>query len=301
MISKKLNIGDTIGLIAPAGPLPKEEIDSKIEYLENLGFKTCKGKYIYDKLGYLAGTDKHRAWDLMDMFLNPEVCAILSVRGGYGSMRMLPYIDFNIIEKNPKIFIGFSDITALLNSIYKKTSLITFHGPMLSSNLNDELSLNSMLNILTGKEFISESDDKLKIENSGLTEGILVGGNLCLISSLLGTDYEIDIQDKILFIEDVFEPPYKIDRMLTSLLLANKLQNVKGFILGQFTDCSLPHYERSLTLQQVIEDRILSLNKPTISNFMSGHSYPKFTVPIGAKIKLDCINGEIALLENVVK
>lgn len=305
MIANKLKLGDTIGVICPSSPEPEENIKRDINKLKELGFKVKEGKHLYDKYGYLAGKDMDRASDFMDMFKDNDVDMILCYRGGYGSMRTLSLIDFNIIAQNPKIFVGFSDITTYLNEIALKHSLITFHGPMLSSNLDDETTLNSLLDTLekgTNPYTITNPEGKpINCKIQGTTEGILVGGNLCLISSTLGTPYEIDTKDKILFIEDVKEEPYRIDRMLTQLLLAGKLQECRGFVLGQFTNCTLPHYERSLTLEQVLEDRLFSLNKPTLTGLEVGHGSPRLTLPIGAKVKLDCDNGFIHVLEPVVK
>lgn len=305
LLGKKLNYGDTIGVISPSSPEKPESIQKGLDFITKLGFKIKVGKHINDKYGYLAGSDTDRAQDIMDMFLDKDVDMILCMRGGYGSMRTLPYLDFNVIKSNPKIFVGFSDITAYLNSFYSKTGLITFHGPMASSNLEDEYTLKSFLDTLTkennGYSIKNPPEISLKCHNNGTATGKLVGGNLSLISNTVGTPYEVDFKDNILFIEDVHEEPYAIDRMLTHLLLAGKLQQCSGFILGQFTRCSLPHYERSLTLEQVIEDRILNLNKPTITNLMSGHDYPKLTLPIGAKTRIDCDNATIDVLESVIK
>lgn len=304
MIGKKLNYGDTIGIVSPSSPEKPEAIKKGIDFLINLGFKIKTGEHIYDKRGYLAGTDKDRAADIMDMFLDKDVDMILCMRGGYGSMRTLPYIDFDIIKNNPKIFVGFSDITAYLNSFFNKTGLITFHGPMASSNLGDEYTLKSFLDTLMkeNKEYMIKNPPEIdiKCEISGKASGKIVGGNLSLINATIATPYEVDFKNNILFIEDVHEEPYALDRMLTHLLLCGKLQECSGFILGQFKNCTLPHYERSLTLEEVIEDRILSLNKPTISNFMSGHDYPKLTLPIGANAHLDTDNKIIQILEPVI-
>lgn len=305
MIAKKLKYGDTIGIVSPASPENVDSIEKGVSFIKKLGFNVKLGKHIYDKNGYLAGSDKDRANDIMDMFLDNTVSMILCIRGGYGSMRILPYIDFDIIKNNPKIFVGFSDITTLLNNIYSKCGLITFHGPMASSKLDDKYTLKSFLDTLMVEEATYTIDNPpdypIECSNNGITEGILVGGNLCLLTSTLGTPYELDTKDKILFIEDVGEAPYKIDRMLTQLLLAGKLTDCTGFILGQFKNCSLPHYERSFTLDEVLNDRLLSLKKPTLKHFMSGHSYPKLTIPIGSKIRLDCNKGIINILEPVIK
>lgn len=304
MIAKRLKKGDTIGLISPAGPENLDKIKDSIELLKSYGFKIKEGKHIYDKLGYLAGNDKDRAEDFMNMFLDNDVDMILCVRGGYGTMRILPQIDFNIIKQNPKIFAGFSDITTLLNNISLKCNLITFHSPMCNSNFSDEYTLKSFLDtIMLGFEpFIIKNPDSISTKglNGNSVTGKLVGGNLSLICSTLGTAFEIDTKDKILFIEEVGEEPYKIDRMFTQLLLSKKLQQCAGIVLGQFTNCQLPHYERSLTLDQVLEDRVFALNKPILVNLQSGHSYPKLTLPIGSNIKINLENGIIEVLEPVV-
>ncbi|MDV3428024.1 MAG: LD-carboxypeptidase, partial [Bacillota bacterium] len=281
MKGKNLKTGCTIGIISPASPLEKDEIEKGISFLKDLGYNVLEGDHIYDKYGYLAGRDIDRASDFNNMFKNKDVDMILCIRGGYGVNRILPFIDFGLIKKNPKIFVGFSDITSLLNVIYEKTGLITFHGPMLNSDF-DSVSLSSFRESLVcgTKPYVINNVDNsfgegLKIKsNPGETKGRLLGGNLALIVSLMGTPYDIDFKDNIIFMEDVGEEPYRIDRMLTSLELSGKLLDAAGFVIGQFTNCSLPHYEKSLTLEQVIEDKILSLNKPTIVNFQSGHSYP---------------------------
>jgi muramoyltetrapeptide carboxypeptidase len=219
-------------------------------------------------------------------------------------MRILPFIDFNIIKQNPKIFAGFSDITTFLNNIALKCNLITFHSPMCNSNFSDKHTLKSFLDTikLGYNKFTIKNPEDIPMESCSKDYAIgqLVGGNLSLICSTIGTPFEIDTKDKVLFIEEVAEKPYKIDRMLTQLLLSGKLHQCAGIILGQFTDCDLPHYEKSLTLLHVIQDRILSLNKPILTNFQSGHSYPKLTLPIGANIKIDCKNKLIEVLEPVV-
>ncbi|MCY6370280.1 S66 peptidase family protein [Clostridium ganghwense] len=305
MIAKKLKQGDTIGLISPASPEDTSKIKKAISFLKSLGFKVKEGKHLYDKWGYLAGKDNDRAEDLMNMFLDKDVDMILCIRGGYGSMRILPLLNYQLIKNNPKIFMGYSDITTFLNIISSKCNLITFHGPMGSSNFTDKDTLKSFLNTLITCDkpyVISNPKDKiLNCRNGEYAEGKIVGGNLSLIASTLGTPYEIDTRGNILFIEEVSEEPYAIDRMLTHLHLSGKLQQCSGFILGQFTDCPSPSYSKSLTLAQVIEDRLLSLNKPTLYNFMSGHDYPKLTLPIGVKARIDCNNARIEILEAVVK
>jgi muramoyltetrapeptide carboxypeptidase len=306
MLGNKLKYGDTIGVIAPASPEDQLIIEEKLSVLKDLGFKIKEGKHLYARKGFLAGEDILRAEDIMSMFSDENVDAILCFRGGYGTMRLLPYLNLDIVKRNPKVFMGFSDITTLLNIFYKELGLITFHGPMVNSDLKDCYTLESML--LT----LMEGDHPYTICNPPHTPlvyrnfhlpiiGRVIGGNLTLLCSTLGTKYEINTEDKILFLEEVEEPPYKVDRMLTQLILSGKLQCCKAVLLGQFTDCTLPHYQRSLTLEQVIEDRIFSLGLPTCTNFMSGHGSPKLTLPIGAKIALEPNNNSIRVLEKVVK
>lgn len=302
MIGSKLKSGDTIGLISPASPEKKEVILEGINFLKGLGFNVKVGSHAFDNIGYLAGKDSDRAKDLMDMFCDKNVNAIMCIRGGYGCMRILPLIDWSLIKQNPKIFIGFSDVTCLLNELYKRCNLITFHGPMLTTNFNDEYTLKSLLTTLqTDKEYTIDTFGIPLISSVNqrkcITEGYIVGGNLSLICSTLGTPYEVDTQNKILLLEAVNEPPYKVDRLLTQLLLANKLQKCRGFIIGQFTNCESDDYD----LESVLKDRIYSLNKPTITNLCVGHGYPRFTIPIGAKARLDCVNNKIEILQEVVQ
>lgn len=304
MISKKLKTGATIGLVSPASPEDNDKIKKAISFFQSHGFKVKEGKHIYDKLGYLAGCDKDRANDLMDMFLDKDIDMILCVRGGYGCMRLLPLLDFNIIKNNPKIFMGFSDITVLLNTIASKCNLTTFHGPMGTSNLNDLETFKSFFDSITCTNpytILNPCSNKLICKNPGHAQGKIIGGNLSLIASTLGTPYEIDTKDNILFIEDVNERPYSIDRMLTQLSLSKKLQECSGFIIGQFTNCNPSNPKKSLSINELIEDKILSLNKPTLLNFMSGHDYPKLTLPIGANAKINCTTPSLEILEPVVK
>lgn len=301
MLAKKLKFGDTIGVICPASGDEKEKITSKIELLKSLGFNVKIGEHVYDKYGYLAGKDIDRAFDINSAFQDPSIDAIMCYRGGYGTMRMLPYVNFNLLKSNPKIFIGYSDITTLLNHIYRRNNLITFHGPMANSELKDD-TLKSLLDTLMNgdKPFSIKNPDNTQLKSYGSksVSGIIVGGNLSLICATIGTPYEINFKDKILFIEEIGEEPYSIDRMLCQLTLSNKLQQCAGFILGQFKDCS---NGKELSLECVLDHYIFSLNKPVIYNFMCGHDTPKLTLPIGAKATLDISGHVIEILEPIVK
>lgn len=306
MLGKRFSKDSTLGIIAPASPSEKEKIDAQLNYLKSLGFKLKLGKHIYDKHGFLAGRDEERAQDLMDAFLDEDIDAIMCYRGGYGTIRMLPYLDFNVIKSNPKIFIGFSDVTLLLNSIYERCNLITFHGVMANSGTDNPITMDSLKHsIMEGYEpynICNPEESPLTFKNfSKNIEGTLVGGNLAVICSSIGTEYEIDVRDKILFLEDIAEPPYKLDRLFAQLQFSGKLKQCKAVILGQFTGCTLPHYERSFTVEQVIENNFTSKDIPVCYHIMSGHGSPRLTLPIGANIRLNAETKCIEVLEAVVK
>lgn len=305
MLLKHLNIGDTIGIVSPSSPVKKNSLLNGIDNFKKLGFNIKLGKHVYDKYGYLSGKDADRAKDLMDMFLDPSVNLILCSRGGYGAMRILPYLDLNLIKNNPKIFCGFSDITILLNYINSKCDFITFHSPMASSDFKYaytmEKFLQPLMSVINSYEIKNPAEIPLYSNTNHIIEGTLVGGNLSLICSSLGTPYEIDTKEKILFLEEISEPPYKVDRMLTQLSLSNKLLKCSGIILGQFSDCTNDNHNDSLNIQEVLEDRITKLNKPMIGNLMCGHCNPNLTLPIGSNIRLDCKNKIITVTKPVVK
>lgn len=305
MIGKKLNFGGTIGVISPASSEYSDKITSKINNLKQLGFNIKEGSHLYDMTGHLAGSDKDRAFDLMEMFLDSEVDVVMCFRGGYGSMRLLPLIDFKKLKSINKIFIGYSDITTLLNAFYFKNNLITFHGPMVNSDFDNEFTVNSFTQTLMrgNQPYSIYNPPHIKINSYGSssTRGVLIGGNLSMICATIGTPYEIDFRNKILFIEDIDEPPYSIDRLLTQLILSDKLKSCRGFVLGHFKGCDNINNPKSHRLIEVIEDRILSLNKPTLLNLASGHDNPNLLLPIGANVELDVNSKCIHVLEPVVK
>lgn len=294
---KPLKKGDTVAIIAPASPADKNLIDSCINSLENLGLNVVVGKSCTSEYGFLSGTDDIRANDINSMFANKSINGIFAIRGGYGCARLLNLIDFNLIKKNPKVFIGYSDITALHIAINQKSKLITYHGPMVSTELIkglDEYSFNYYNKFLFCNdnmiELCNPIENPIKTINPGVAEGKLIGGNLSLICSSLGTKYEINTKNKILFLEEVGEVPYKVDRMLTHLKQSGKLKDANGIILGDFTDCVAPKDKKSLSLDDIFNEIILPLKKPTIYNLACGHCLPTLTLPLGAKIRLDANN-----------
>lgn len=306
---KKLQKGDLIGIVSPASSIDEpSKIEKGANYLENLGYKVLIGKNVGKYNGYLAGTDKERIDDLHSMFANKNVKAIFCLRGGYGASRLLDKIDYKLVKTHPKIFVGYSDISALHLAIFYKTGLITFAGPMVGVDFYEDVSpfTEEMFwkLITSSKKFgkVQNPDDENILSlNPGSTTGRIVGGNLSVITGLIGTDYFPDLKDKILFIEETGEVPYKIDRMFNQFRLSKMLQGLKGIIIGSFTDCheSDPN-KRTLTLGEVITDYLSTLKKPIVYNLRHGHLKNNITLPIGANIRLNASKKFIEIAETVV-
>lgn len=286
----RLKIGDTIGIIAPAGPPEKDSLEKAIPFFEKMGLQVKLGKNIDKVHGYLAGTDAERLADIHDMIRDPNIRAIFFARGGYGTGRIAPSIDYELIKCNPKIIWGYSDITYLHTAIRQATGLVTFHGPMPASDMSrydfDELSRKLFDQLFAPAELIySEKISPLNILVAGEATGELVGGNLSLLVSSIGTHYEIDTKDKILLLEDIGEEPYQVDGMLNQLKLTGKLRDAAGIIVGDFAK-SDPKLDPSLTLEQVFDDYFTVLECPVMSGFKIGHCMPHFSVPLGARATL---------------
>lgn len=294
MKPKPLKKGDTIGLIATSSPIVEGRLELVEKKIKEIGLNLKIGKSCYEKYGYLSGEDSARAQDLNDMFADENIKGIFVARGGYGAHRILDLLDYETIKNNPKIFAGYSDVTALHAVFNNKCSLVTYHAPMFATELyKDDVDKYTVMYFF--KELFEEYEE-LKIYNPqkdeveflypGTAEGILMGGNLCVLVGLLGTKYEPNFKDKILFIEEIGEEPYKVDRMLMQLKLSGKLEEISGIILGDFTDCNPKYPDKSLSLMQVFEDILLPLKKPIIYNFKCGHCLPTATLPLGSKIKI---------------
>lgn len=305
----RLQKGNTIGIISPASsPDDLSRIEKAVSYFEKKGYRCEVGKNVGKYFGYLAGTDEQRASDLNEMFANKNINAIICVRGGYGSPRILDKINYSVIKRNPKIFIGYSDITALQSAIFKKCKLITFAGPMAAVDFWNDVSPYTeeiFWQILTGRG----KPGKIKFpENIVLTssykkkvEGKIIGGNLALMVSLIGTKYFPSLKDKILLLEEIGEKPYRVDRMLNQLRLAGAFNQISAVLLGAFTDCEEDDKDKkSLTLDFVIEDYLGARNFPLIKNLPHGHIKNNMTIPIGAKISVNPIKNYFEITEAVV-
>ncbi|OAJ34368.1 S66 peptidase family protein [Piscirickettsia salmonis] len=311
-----LERGDTVALISSASRAPtNQSIEFAKERLEALGLNVILGKHVYSRDGYFAGTDAQRADDLNQAFSNPEVKAIFEVRGGWGSSRVLPLIDYDNIKKNPKILIGFSDITSLLLAINKKTGLETFHGTMGIQSW-PEFTVDYMKKVLfDGDKVLFENPrsavdltvdlivtkDRIEVIHEGVASGPLIGGNLSVLVALLGTEYEPSWQGKILFVEDVDEKNYRIDRLLSQLELAGVFKEIKGFIFGKCTRCEVVAGSGGAkTLREIVEHYVASRNIPAFMGSMIGHIPENFTLPEGLPVIMNANNGTIKLLESAV-
>ncbi len=301
----RLKPGDVIGFICPSSKfdMTSPRLVKLEEELTKMGFKFKYSKTCVDKFGYLAGTDEARKDDLENMFLDSEVKAIMCMKGGYGASRFVDKIDYEIIKNNPKLFMGFSDITVLLNNIYQKTGIPTIHGlvGIFLGNPNiDEFSIDDFNKLIfenTKDRILESPNDMAKTLVGGVSEGVLVGGNLSLIVNLVGTPYDVDFTNKIVFIEEVDEEPYSIDRMFAQLRLSGKLDKAKGIVLGHFTNCVGD--TESFTYEEIIEQYFKNMEIPVLTHFASGHEFPFINLPIGVKVRLDADKKQIKILEDI--
>ncbi|MDD4568792.1 MAG: LD-carboxypeptidase [Tepidanaerobacteraceae bacterium] len=303
---KTLKKGDTIGLVAPASPISRENISRCQEVVESLGYNVVIGNSA-DKsyLGYLSGDDDVRAGDINEMFERKEIDGIFCLKGGYGSCRVVNRLDLDLIRANPKVFVGYSDVTILHLVFNQICNMITFHGPMVSSNMIsefDDYTRESFMDTLSMRrelEFKNPKDKKIKTLTEGHSKGVLVGGNLCLLATSIGTPYELETKGKILFLEELNEVTYKVDRLLQQLKHSGKLSGVKGIILGGFEKCD-PEHEGHATLVEVFNDVIKPLSIPTVYNVEVGHGFPTGSLPLGVTCELDATNGKIKFLRTSI-
>lgn len=310
----RLRIGDTVGIVAPASPAEDpEDIDDFAAALANLGFKPKLSRNIRKRLGFLAGDDQARADDLMSMFADREVKAIFCLRGGYGSGRLLGMLDYQFIKRHAKIFIGFSDITALHTAFEVRAKMVSFHGPTLNSSITSsrpsKFTLNSLMKTIMepaapGRICAGQLEKNVAILKRGTATGPLIGGNLSVFIALIGTPYQPRFRNSILFFEDVQEQPYRFDGRLTQLLNAGLLQQVAGVAVGNNKDCEDPDAAKSKeyhqTLEEVLKDRLLPLGVPVVSGLPFGHVRENATLPMGLQATLDAVNGDLIINEPAV-
>ncbi len=313
ILPKRLKKGDTIGLIAPGYAAKLEVLQKTIQILKSLGFKTYHTNRVLGNHGYFSNTDIERAKDVNEMFANPKIDGVLCIRGGYGCTRILHLLDYDNIKNNPKVLVGFSDVTALISAIYKETGLVAYHGPV-GSTLDDTYSqkylekvvarkkntLTIKNAVLKEKEFLNDPVYDRYTITDGIAEGELAGGSLTLINALIGTPHEIDFTNKIVFLEDVEEAPYRMDRMLTQLLEGDTFTKAKGIMFGVCKGCDRQKEKGNFTLREVIMDRISSLGIPAAYGMSFGHVPNNFTIPVGVKASFDANKMTLKLLEPAV-
>jgi len=310
---KRLVKGDTIGITAPASPLNEDEqVRAAIETIRSLGFEVKEGHHLFDRYGYLAGSDRNRAADLNAMFADESVDGIITLGGGYGAPRILPNLDYDLIQSNPKVLMGYSDITSLLNGIYHETGLVTFHGPIANQSFTPYTLDEFQKVVMQGKSDAAlgapppfetaegriERKNRVTRIGGGKAQGRLIGGNLSLMATLCGTSYAPDFSGCILVLEDVGEATYRLDRMLTQLWLAGSLGQVAGIAFGKFTDCKTSaSWAKQLTVEEIITTRCREMGIPALRGLMIGHVEDMTTLPIGCMAELDVDAGTLKLLE----
>lgn len=305
VLPKGIRAGSTVGIVCPASGATMQDISDFAALCREWGVKVKLGKNISRRSGYLSAPDEDRASELMGFIEDPEVDAVICARGGYGVMRILPMLDFTSIRQAGKIIMGFSDITALLIAAHQLSGIVTFHGPVASSTF-DPFTVQSLQDVVLtepGSNLTTFSNSRLTVINEGVAQGRLTGGNLALVVSTLGTKFEIDTTDAILFLEEINEEPFRVDRMLTQLWLAGKLQAAKAVALGSFRDCEARGTSiggPSFSLSQVFEERLASLGVPVVYGLPFGHVKSKLTLPLGVNAELDATARTFRVLEPAV-
>ncbi|MGF1519722.1 MAG: LD-carboxypeptidase [Nodosilinea sp.] len=309
LLPPRLREGDVVGIVSPAGATyERDRLDLVLDAVTALGFVPQVAPHALARYGYLAGTDAERAADVNAMFADPAVKALLPIRGDWGSARILPHLDYDLIRANPKVVIGFSDISALLLGVYAQTGLVTFHGPHgitawragqvepLRQILMEGAAL-SYSNPLLGadQDRLMRDQGRIQTITPGRATGPLLGGNLSVISGIVGSPYMPDTTGAILFLEDVGEVPYSIDRMLTQLKLAGVLDGLAGFVFGQCTSCGPGAAYGSLTLEDILQDHIRPLGIPAYAGAWIGHVEPIWTLPIGGVVTMDAAAGRLQM------
>ena len=306
----RLRRGDVIGLISPASPpLPAEKIEKGARYLEGLGYRVKLGEHVAARHGYFAGTDAERLSDLNAMLNDSRVNAVFAIRGGYGSPRLLPFVDYRAVRRQPKIVVGFSDITGLQLALFRRTGLVTFSGPLPGVEFwqkPDPYTEEQFWRLLTSTRRVgplrNPNRERLRARIRGRAQGRLLGGNLSLVVSNLGTRFSPHYDGAILVLEDVREEFHRIDRMFTQLRNAGILERISGLVLGLFTSCmpsdpAKPH----LKLAEIFDEVMSWVTAPAIEGFQYGHVARKMTLPFGLGARLDADRGTLTVTESAVE
>jgi muramoyltetrapeptide carboxypeptidase len=305
----RLQPGDRIGMINPARAAFREDsVAIQSESLAAMGLVPVKGENFYKRQGYFAGTDEERAADINAFFADPEIKGLMGI-GGWGSARLLPLLDYDVISANPKPVIGISDVTALLVGLYAKTGLVTFHGPHPRIKYSADFFKRVLFDgeeVLFSNPQVIKDDETVQMKEryatirGGKARGRLVGGNLTVLTAIVGSEYVPDIDGAILFLEDVREAPYRVDRMMTQLRLAGLLDNLAGFAFGSCSDCDPGEGYGSMTLEEIFQDHILPLGIPAYRGALIGHIRRQFMVPVGIEAEIDADAGTLRMLEPAV-
>jgi len=309
----RLRPGDLVGLVAPGGVVNDRLIEKSVQNIEALGLRVKLGRYLGASFGNYAGSVQQRLADLHAMFANPEVKMIWPIRGGSGCISLLSGLDYGLVRRNPKILLGYSDITALHLALYNRTGLVTFHGPVASSTLAD-YSREHMMAVLTeprpGYTIPMARENALKAQGAphfatrtitaGTASGPLLGGNLSIVAALSGTPYAADFGKGLLFLEEVDEAPYRLDRLLTQLDLSVGFANAAGVMVGICEDCKPEEGRPSLTLDQTFDQHLQPLTVPAVTGYSIGHIRHQFTIPVGVHGRLDTAAQTLTLLEPAV-
>ncbi len=304
-----LGPGSTIAVVAPSGPPRADRLRRGLDFLRKHGYKLKVYSQVRRRLGYLAGDDEARAAALVDAFSDDSIDGIFAARGGYGCLRLLPYIDFAAIGHHPKVFVGYSDLTVLLLSIYKECGIVTFHGPMVGIEFGRrtrrEYTVGRFFDAIEGRMLLGAIGKPAGYRpgaiKGGIAEGRIVGGNLSLIARMAGTRYLPSFEGKIVFLEDTEEEPYRLDAYLAQLFMATDIAKAAGFILGEFTRIE-PRYghDNSWSAARVLRDYFSRLKQPVLTGFPCGHGKEKITIPIGVQARLDADKKIVTFLESGV-
>ena len=299
----RLRAGDAVGLISPAGPIDNAaDLQVGIRQIESLGLRAVVGKHAMDKLAYLGGTDAARAEDVNTFARDRNIRGIFALRGGYGTMRILDLIDYHAFAADPKVVLGFSDLTALLNVITARTGLVTFHGPVAAySTYTPTVVREIIAATMSAAPIGTLHNDTTFTVVPGVAHGKLVGGNLTLVAGLAGTPYAIRTDDSILLLEDVHEDPYQIDQLLTTLLLGGSLQNAAGIAVGVISEPGvMQSQEPSPDLLLALRDRLTAARRPAVRGMQFGHIYNQWILPLGLNATLDATAGTLTIAEPAV-